>query len=957
MTLNYGEIEPKWQKAWAEAHVYEPEPDEKNGKLINVPFPYVNTPLHIGHLRTYATTDFHARYKRHRGYNVLFPMAFHATGTPILAIAKRITNKDQDLINDLRKFEIPDADIMKMSDINFVVDYMIVITEAAFKQAGLGIDWRRKFRSIEPIFSKMIEWQFARLNDAGLLKQGSHPVGWCPNEGNAVGQHDTKGDAEPEIEGVIAVGFKDAESDIIFPCTTYRPETIDGVTNLFVGEKIEYVVAKSQGKRYYMSKEAAIKLGYQIKLEVEGSIPAAELLKKSVINPSNQEKLPVVPGFFVESGVGTGIVMSVPAHAPFDYAAVERLRANGVNLPQPRSVIKIERPGNPSKAPTAAEIELARKADPSAPVEAYAELLKQDKNVDEAVLEAATKLVYREESRWGIMSYGKYSGKKETEARDLIKADLISAGDSFAMYELTNEKPVFCRCGTKIVIKIVDGQWFINYGDEKWKANTRKQMEEMKLYPEGSLNTFEKVLDWINMRATERAQGLGTPFPFNKAHIIESLSDSTIYMTLYTYIHILRDAKVTPEQLKPEFFDFVLGGRGDAKTVEKSTGISELVVNKCRNSFVYWYSDSSRHSGSDLIYNHLVMYVFNHVALFDKKFWPKAIITNGLVNYEGQKMSKSLGNIIPLKIGIKNYGVDPLRFIEVVGAEIGTESDFRVEGVRSVQAKNDFLHKMILTLQEMKSTELSHNDFWLYSKLNSKIKRSTELLDNMMLKEAYIEIYYNSVNELKRYLDRGGSNGMVLREYLERLTLMLSPIMPHVAEEFWHELGRNTFVVKEQWPAFDESMINPEEEAIEDLIDSTMSDVRQGIELTSKITANSGKSVREVRIILADDWKTEAYNMLAKEKNMAKVMASDSLKAVDKEKLSKFLGPFMKKMNALVPVAAIKSDDIINGINGSVKYLSEKMNAQVSAISEAESKSDRAARAIPGKPAIDIIWE
>ena len=75
MTLNYSEIEPKWQKAWADAHVYEPEPDEKKGTLINVPFPYVNTPLHIGHLRTYATTDFHARYKRHRGYNALFPMA------------------------------------------------------------------------------------------------------------------------------------------------------------------------------------------------------------------------------------------------------------------------------------------------------------------------------------------------------------------------------------------------------------------------------------------------------------------------------------------------------------------------------------------------------------------------------------------------------------------------------------------------------------------------------------------------------------------------------------------------------------------------------------------------------------------------------------------------------------------------------------------------------------------
>ena len=69
----------------------------------------------------------------------------------------------------------------------------------------------------------------------------------------------------------MAVGFKDAESDMIFPCTTYRPETIDGTTNLFVGEKIEYVIAKSAGSSYYMSKDAASRLAYQMKLEVEGA--------------------------------------------------------------------------------------------------------------------------------------------------------------------------------------------------------------------------------------------------------------------------------------------------------------------------------------------------------------------------------------------------------------------------------------------------------------------------------------------------------------------------------------------------------------------------------------------------------------------------------------------------------------------------------------------------------------
>jgi len=76
----------------------------------------------------------------------------------------------------------------------------------------------------------------------------------------------------------------------------------------------------------------------------------------------------------------------------------------------------------------------------------------------------------------------------------------------------------------------------------------------------------------------------------------------------------------------------------------------------------------------------------------------KQIVVNGLVNYEGQKMSKSLGNIIPLKQGVAQYGVDPLRFIEIVSAELGTESDFKAEGVNSIRSKNDFLHKLIGSL-------------------------------------------------------------------------------------------------------------------------------------------------------------------------------------------------------------------------------------------------------------------
>ena len=115
-TLDYKAIEAKWQKAWADAKVFEVRAGRQRSLLVTAAFPYVNAPQHIGHLRTYGTADAYARYKRMRGFNVLYPMGFHATGTPVLAFAKRIANNDKELIDELKMFHVPDEEIKKMTD-------------------------------------------------------------------------------------------------------------------------------------------------------------------------------------------------------------------------------------------------------------------------------------------------------------------------------------------------------------------------------------------------------------------------------------------------------------------------------------------------------------------------------------------------------------------------------------------------------------------------------------------------------------------------------------------------------------------------------------------------------------------------------------------------------------------------------------------------------------------------
>ncbi len=958
--IDYNNIEQKWQKAWENSKIFEVEPNDKESMLVTAAFPYVNAPQHIGHLRTYGTADTYARYKRMRGINVLYPMGFHASGIPLVAFAKRIRNNDKELIEEYKIFHVPDGEIKKMVDPEYMANYFIKQMESGMRRAGYGIDWRRKFVSIDPLFSKLVEWQFQKLIEKGYLTKGKYPIGWCTNENNAVGQHDTKHDVHPEVEQVTAIKFRDASSDIYFACTTYRPETIYGVTNIFIGEKSEYVIARIENERYYLSKEAASTLKYQLNVTVESSISAKELLSKKATNPINKSVIPVLPGFFVKPDVGTGIVMSVPAHAPFDYVAIQRLKKDNYTMPEMHynKIIEIEKKDNISIGRSLTDVNAGKATalHPEVPALAYLEILNTNENAIDDMIEFATKLLYREESHWGIMLVDEYKGMKEPEARELIKKKLEGSKDAFPIYIISNDEPVYCRCGYKVIVKIVDDQWFINYGDAAWKNTVRKGFESVKIYPEKFRLTFSNVIEWLDLRPVEREQGLGTRFPLNKNHIIESLSDSTIYMCFYTFIHILRNEKITAEQLKPEFFDYVLLSSIDATGAEKATGISATVLNKCKESYEYWYNQTSRHSGPDLIPNHLTMYMFNHMALLKEINWPKQIVVNGLVNYEGEKMSKSLGNIIPIVDGIEKYGSDPLRFIEISGADLDTETEFSVEGINSVRSRNEFILKSIQSLSSLKSKELSHIDYWLYSKLNSKIRDATQFMDNINLKGAYTEIYYNSINEFKKYLERGGENEIVMRDFLESITLMLTPAMPHLSEEYWSALGKKTLIAQEKWPESSKQMINPMEELVEEIIDNTISDARQSIELTGKINANIGKSVKEIILIMAEQWKVKAYNKLSKSKNIGKVMDDPELKEIEKGRLSQFLMQFAKKFNTMNEVGELDTQLLLKSFMEAKDYLHDRFNANIIVESEATSKSGRAARALPEKPSIDVVW-
>jgi leucyl-tRNA synthetase len=247
------QIERKWQKKWEEAKAFEADPDASKPKyFITVAYPYPNSPQHIGHGRTYTLADVHARYMRMQGYNVLLPMAFHYTGTPVLAMSKRLAEKDKDLINDfINVYKVAKEKLEEFFEPFNMALYFHREIKTGMKEIGYSIDWRREFTTIDPHYNRFIEWQFEKLRQAGFITRGSHPVGWCPKDGNPVGQHDTKGDVEPEIGEFTLIKFK--YNEWILPAATLRPETIFGVTNMWLNPEVDYVKAKVDDEKWIVS--------------------------------------------------------------------------------------------------------------------------------------------------------------------------------------------------------------------------------------------------------------------------------------------------------------------------------------------------------------------------------------------------------------------------------------------------------------------------------------------------------------------------------------------------------------------------------------------------------------------------------------------------------------------------------------------------------------------------------
>ena len=246
---------------------------------------------------------------RMKGYNVLFPMGFHYTGTPILAMSKRVIAEDQDLIGTFKNlYNVPENIIKSFKEPKNIAKFFHNEIKLGMQDMGYSIDWRREFTTIDTLYSKFITWQFKTLQKKGLIVQGSHPVGWCPYDKNPVSQHDTIGDVEPEFSEYVLIKFRLADNNIILPTATLRPETIFGVTNLWVNPDIEYFIidVDNNAEQWIVTKEASTKLEFlNHSIKINRTIKGNELIGKFATDTIRNIDIPILPAKFVKPDTGT----------------------------------------------------------------------------------------------------------------------------------------------------------------------------------------------------------------------------------------------------------------------------------------------------------------------------------------------------------------------------------------------------------------------------------------------------------------------------------------------------------------------------------------------------------------------------------------------------------------------------------------------------------------------------
>lgn len=746
--FNFGKIEKKWQKRWADEKTFYVSEDSKKKKFYSLEmFPYPSgSGLHMGHALNYTIGDIIARYKIMQGYNVLHPIGFDALGLPAENAAIKEGTHPQDYTRNSIK--------------NFVMQQ---------KRLGLTYDWARVVDTSDPSYYKWDQWLFLKMLEAGLAYQKESLVNWCPEcktvlaneqvvDGKCWRHEKTSVESKylkqwffkltnyadelldnldnmnwPETTKQMQKHWigKSYGTEINFevdgkkwPVFTTRPDTIYGVTFVVISpyhKELKRLVTAEHKTEVdnFLKKLKSVSEKDLIELEKEGAFTGSY-----AVNPINHEKVPIYIGNFVVADYGSGMVMAVPAHDKRDYEFAKKY-----DIPMKIVIDPVD-------------FEL----DDRSLTEAY---------IGEGTLINSEKFngMENEKAKEEVTNFLKEKGlgKKSVQFR------LKDWGISRQRYWGTPIPIIHCeKCGVVPV----------NYEDLPIKLP-----KDVKFGEGNPLLTNEK---WINVKC---------PRCMGKAKRETDTMDTFVNSSWY----FLRYADPNNDK---EIFD--------------------------KKKVLYWcptdvYIGGAEHACMHLIYSRYYVKFLRDIELVNFDEPALRLFHQGMLHGEdGDKMSKSKGNVVNPLDTIEKYGADSLRLFLVSVASPDKDFDWSEKGIqgsfRLIRKVYDFFM----------NTKTGKTPLEIEIKLNKSIKDIGEYIENFDYRKATIEL-----RELFEEMSKGNELG---KKVLEDFLKLLAPFCPHTAEELWEKLGGKGLVSTSSWPEFKEielskgTGINMNEKVIENVL-------------------------------------------------------------------------------------------------------------------------------------------
>lgn len=739
------------------------------------------------------------------------------------AAAKTVKMKYQFQI--MQAIGIPLGEIHQFADPQHWLQFFPPLCRRDLTNFGARIDWRRSMITTDanPYYDAFVRWQMNRLKELNKIKFGKRFTIYSIKDGQPCMDHDrSEGEgvgpqeytalklkvlewapkAEEALKGKIPSGVS-----VFMVPATLRPETMYGQTCCFVGPKITYGIFKASETEYFLVTErAARNMAYQGifategKIEKVANVQGSELVGSLVNAPLSLHKdgVRVLPMETVLPTKGTGVVTSVPSDSPDDFATVTDLakKADYYGIKKEWAELEI--------FPI---IETPSYGDLCAPT--LVKKMKIASPKDTKQLEEAKELAYKEGFYQGILKVGEFKGEKVESAKPKVRQQLIDAKLAFAYSE--PERKVVSRSGDDCIVSLMD-QWYLDYGEESWKQTALGWVDNaggkgLNTFTSETKNQFEGVLNWLNQWACARTYGLGSKLPWDPQFLVESLSDSTVYMAYYTVSHILHkdyygqekgSGNLSAEQMTDEVWDYIFCRRDFGDDVLANSKIPKETLETMRREFEYFYPLDLRVSGKDLIPNHLTFFLYIHLALFPPEYWPRGVRANGHLTLNGEKMSKSTGNFMTLNDMLEKYGADATRIALADAGDGVTDANFEEDvadnNILRLYNLREWCEEVVKDQDQLRTGELnSFQDALFNNELNTLVAEAQKHYEATDYKLALKAGLYDLTNARDFYREACNSAGIKLHKdlalrYIELQALALTVVAPHWSEYIWLEV-------------------------------------------------------------------------------------------------------------------------------------------------------------------------